>query len=135
MFYFTVTVSRDLDLRFFFHESVSPRPQVIHSVILKSTQHMRIYSIHTIHIFRYVDAGENFPTNSLCTVKRVDGKLDRITQYSSISGTENLFDMQIKLIRRVPTMVTEYFEAEFSFGFPFSRTLVNVRRVKVFLQS
>ena len=47
------------------------------------------------------------------TVKRVDGKLrqlDRMTQYSSISGTEHFFDMQIKLIRRVLILVTENFE-------------------------
>jgi hypothetical protein len=44
------------------------------------------------------------------TVKRVDGKLrqlDRMTQYSSIRGTEYFFDMQIELIRRVPTMKME----------------------------
>ncbi len=33
-----------------------------------------------------------------------------MTQYSSISGTENFFYMQIKLIRRVLKMVTEYFD-------------------------
>jgi hypothetical protein len=47
------------------------------------------------------------------TVKRVDGKLrqlDRMTQYSSISGTENFFYLQIKLIRWVLKMVTDYFD-------------------------
>jgi hypothetical protein len=52
------------------------------------------------------------------TVKRVDGKLsqpDRMMQYSSIRGTEHFFDMQIELIRRVPTMKMKYFEAQWNF--------------------
>jgi hypothetical protein len=55
---------------------------------------------------------------SLHTVKRVDGKLrqpDQMTQYSSIMGTEHFFDMQIELIRRVPTMKAEYFEEQWNF--------------------
>jgi hypothetical protein len=58
-------------------------------------------------------AGECVPPLRFHTVKRVDGKLrqpDRMTQYSSIRVTEHFFDMLIKLIRRVPTKKTEYFE-------------------------
>ncbi len=62
------------------------------------------------------------------TVKRVDGKLrqpDRMTQYSSIRGTEHLFDMQIELIRWVPTIKTEYFEAQWNFPTVFVPTRRN----------
>ncbi len=47
-------------------------------------------------------------TSFMYTVKRDDGKLRRqtdwMTQFSSIRGTEHFFDMQIELIRQVPTM-------------------------------
>ncbi len=52
------------------------------------------------------------------TVKRVDGKLRqpaRMTQYSSIRGTEHFFYMLIELIRRFPTMKMDYFEAQWNF--------------------
>jgi hypothetical protein len=62
------------------------------------------------------------------TVKRVDGKLrqpDRMTQYSCIRGTEEFFDRQSEVFRRVTTMRIEYFDAhwpsvEFPNGFPVS---------------
>jgi hypothetical protein len=51
---------------------------------------------------------------SFSTVKRVNGKLrqpDQMNQYSSIRGTEDFFDMQIELIRRVLMMKMEYLKA------------------------
>jgi hypothetical protein len=57
-------------------------------------------------------------TACIYTVKRVDGKLRqpaRMTQYSSIRGTEHFFYRLIELIRRFLTMKMDYFEAQWNF--------------------
>jgi len=56
------------------------------------------------------------------TVQRVDGKLRqpaRMTQYSSIRGTEHFFYMLIELIRRFVMMKMDYFEAQWNFPIVF----------------